>query len=192
MRTRWLLVVSIVVWVAYEYGRENLKSLLLTKGIQMHLKVALAAGVCVGILSMPSLDSLLDNNRGLADYLRLCLQQGPATSSEVNQRVWSGISMAGGEGEAVSSKDYEVQYQQQGGGEEERTVDQAQGSAVAPQQPAMNDTLRRKIAASQSWKCDICRKPLRADFVVDADGACCATCDRHSATAKRKHMVYFS
>lgn len=203
LKLRWALVLAICVWVAYEYGKDYIKSVVWDSRFQMHIKVGVAILVCVLILSMPTLDTLLEKNAGLADYVRMYLQQNSPTSMDVHSRVWSGISMAGGDDEYEvhrAPRAEEAEAGAPGPGIQHASqpdtlpplAEQAEADAVPEEaQPEINDTLRRKVAAAQNWKCDVCRKPLHADFVVDQLGArCSAKCSR--SMAKRKHMVYFS
>lgn len=147
MSFKWIFVLLIVLWFAYEALAPYIHDL--WARYRMHMKFALCVTLCAIVLSLPSLESFLTRHRELANYLcRNVLHEDTLGSSArvaPHARVLEGTRMA-------------------------------DAHAAHPVHPTthpariLSDVEKRVVAARQQWKCYRCRDSLRADYRVWVSG----------------------
>ena len=96
MQFRWLLVCIIVVWVVYDCIKPHLLQYKWGTHTQMRLKLVAAILVCLVIWRLPTVDSFVVHNRDFVDKLLSTLRQNRYSKSEMQQKIESGVSLAGG------------------------------------------------------------------------------------------------
>lgn len=170
---RWLLVAGVLVWLGHEYATPLWTAL--WDQYATHLKFAFGVTLVLGLLCMPSVESLAQRHPSVYALVRqFAVDDGlhtdyttpiPMSTAGVHDRVHRGMLMGGATAPPA-----------------------VQGLSAAPPPvvaaPPSVDTLlqarapdlRKRLASAQQWKCAACDGPLCATYRVTANGAVCARC----------------
>jgi hypothetical protein len=168
MQGRWLLVSAIIAWLGYACAKPFILQHEWSAYTQLKLKGIAAVVVCIIIWRLPTVDSFLQNNRAFAEQLVATIQPPHYTALEMQERLHSGVSLAGG----TPVKHAILGASAVGGGA--RCPHEDVRPSRLPSHPQMSMAVQRKIATAQAWKCYACQRTLLlGQLIVDDEGARC-------------------
>lgn len=162
MQLRWILVIGIVLAFAFQAVQPYCSDVWLQ--YRAHLKFAVCLALCIGVLLMPSMNTVLHRNRDVVQHFMMHLRDGTGASGDVVgdrfERMTEGSRIA-----SVVDPDPFDNNMDPIPAQMVKTVvpvSLARGAARAQ----LGDIERRTVAARQQWKCGQCRTPLNAEYRV--------------------------
>jgi len=162
MQLRWILVIGIVVAFVYQAVQPYCSDVWLQ--YRAHLKFAVCLALCIGVLLMPSMNTVLHRNRDVVQHFMMHLRDGTGASGDVVgdrlERMTEGSRIA-----SVADPDPFDNNMDPIPAQMVKAVvpvSLARGAARAQ----LGDIERRTVAARQQWKCGQCRTPLNAEYRV--------------------------